>query len=117
MTVQRYDTMANRSAGGLFVLYTDHVAALAEAVLRGMMNSHRGRTTYAAGRAEALREARDAVAALPWEVAISFGPIDCDYSCEIGPCTCSGVMRPEGWTTGPGDVLAAIDALGADHAT
>lgn len=63
-------------------------------------------------RAEALREAREAVAGLPWKVAVSFGPIDCDESCEHGPCACSGVMRPEAWMTGPDDVKAAIDALG-----
>jgi hypothetical protein len=62
---------------------------------------------YTAG----LDAARDAVAALPWKVAVSFGPIDCDESCEHGPCTCSGVMRPEAWMTGPADVRAAIDAL------
>lgn len=67
---------------------------------------------FAAG----VKAARDAVAALPWKVAVSFGPIDCDRSCEHGPCVCSGVMRPEAWLTGPADALAAIDALtGGDN--
>lgn len=34
-SVQRYNTMSKRSEGGLFVLYADHVAAVAEAEQRG----------------------------------------------------------------------------------
>ena len=66
---------------------------------------------YARGVADEKARIRTGVTGLPWEVAVSFGPIDCDYSCEEGPCGCSGVMRPEGWTTGLEDVLAVIDAL------
>ena len=70
---------------------------------------------HAAGVEQGQRDERErirtGVTGLPWEVAVSFGPIDCDYSCEEGPCGCSGVMRPEGWTTGLEDVLAVIDAL------
>lgn len=66
---------------------------------------------WQSGWEEGLDAARDAVAALPWKVAVSFGPIDCNQSCEHGPCTCSGVMRPEAWMTGPDEALAAIDAL------
>ena len=69
---------------------------------------------HAAGVEQGQRDERErirtGVTGLPWEVAVSFGPIDCDYSCEEGPCGCSGVMRPEGWTTGLEDVLAVIDA-------
>ena len=66
---------------------------------------------YQNGYDAALDAAREAVAALPWKVAVSFGPIDCDESCEHGPCVCSGVMRPEAWMTGLADVLDAIAAL------
>lgn len=70
MNVQRYNTMSKRSAGGIFVLYADHVAALAEAEqrVRDEERSHfqeavwtfdRGHTQ---GRAEALRQTREAVA-------------------------------------------------------
>ena len=63
------------------------------------------------GYADGLNAAREAVAALPWKVAVSFGPIDCSQQCEHGPCVCSGVMRPEAWMTGPAEAIAAIDAL------
>ena len=66
-------------------------------------------------RTATLDAAREAVAALPWKVAVSFGPIDCDESCEHGPCVCSGVMRPEAWMTGPAETIAAIDALRKDQ--
>jgi len=62
----------------------------------------------AQGQRDALAGAVQRVEALPWEVAVSFGPIDCNYSCEEGPCTCSGEMRPEAWRTGPAQVIAAI---------
>ena len=62
-------------------------------------------------RTATLDAAREAVALLPWKVAVSFGPIDCDESCEHGPCVCSGVMRPEAWMTGPAEAIAAIDKL------
>ena len=67
------------------------------------------------GYAAALDAVQEAVAALPWKVAVSFGPIDCDESCEHGPCVCSGVMRPEAWMTGPAETIAAIDALRKDQ--
>jgi hypothetical protein len=60
--------------------------ALAEAEQRGMMNSHRGRTMYAAG----LAAAREAVAALDW-------------SCDERQLDLPIVGRD--------DALAAIDAL------
>lgn len=69
------------------------------------------RRAFSQGQRDERERIRTGVTGLPWEVAISFGPIDCDYSCEEGPCGCSGVMRPEGWTTGLEDVLAVIDAL------
>jgi hypothetical protein len=72
MSVQRWtistSVHSDREDDGNWVTYADHVAALAEAEQRGMMNSHRGRTMYAAGRAEALREAREAVAAFLYSV-------------------------------------------------
>lgn len=74
---------------------------------RWQQNSPLGRKTYEEG----LKAARDAVAALDWKVAVEFGPIDCDSSCEHGPCSCSGVTCPTAWMTGPDDALAAIDAL------
>jgi len=128
---------------GPLVKYADHVAALltqdrqhmeqqaaavAAAHLAGYKECQQdvinGRGFAAFGRHQWKRDsfdagvkaARDAVAALPWKVAVSFGPIDCDRSCEHGPCVCSGVMRPEAWLTGPADALAAIDALtGGDN--
>jgi len=131
------------SPGGGWVAYADHVAALltqdqqhmeqqaaavAAAHLAGYKECQQdvinGRGFAAFGRHQWKRDsfdagvkaARDAVAGLPWKVAVSFGPIDCDRSCEHGPCVCSGVMRPEAWLTGPADALAAIDALtGGDN--
>lgn len=90
------------------VLLPDALAAVAAIEQQHGEQSH---GHYMDGYAAGLSAARDAVAALPWKVAVSFGPIDCNQSCEHGPCSCSGVMRPEAWTTGPDDALAAIDAL------
>jgi hypothetical protein len=73
--------------------------------------AYHGQKGYDVGYAAALDAVQEAVAALPWKVAVSYGPIDCDESCEHGPCTCSGVMRPEAWMTGLADVLDAIAAL------
>jgi selenocysteine lyase/cysteine desulfurase len=98
MNVQRWHLyspiMREESETGEWVTYADHVAALAEAEQRvrdttlhidpiGHAEKH-----YTAGRAEALREAREAVAAL---VRVKSG-------------TGEYVRRS--------DALAAIDALG-----
>jgi len=144
--IQRWDavdTMYEVSTGE-WVTYADHVAAVAAAEQRAGEEAHGHymdgyNTAWSLSAAEIERQvreeeqvaqslavaesfaagvkaARDAVAALPWKVAVSFGPIDCDRSCEHGPCVCSGVMRPEAWLTGPADALAAIDALtGGDN--
>ena len=66
---------------------------------------------YEVGYIDGLNAAREAVAALPWKVAVSCSPIDCSQQCEHGPCVCSGVMRPEAWMTGPAEAIAAIDKL------
>lgn len=105
---------AHESEQGRWVKYADHVAAVeaAEQAVGSIFAAGLIRLpSYQQGYAAALDAARDAVAALPWKVAVSFGPIDCDRSCEHGPCVCSGVMRPEAWLTGPADALAAIDGV------
>lgn len=93
MSVQRWDKDGFPDPDGIFVYADDHVAALAEAETRGYVAGveRENRSfgfAYDKGRAEALREARDAVAALP----------------KGG----MGLRAHELWRT----ALAAIDALG-----
>lgn len=113
MSVQRYDIptpfVSTNDPDGPWVLYTDHVAALAEAEQSGRSDAaaayevglEDGDTLgYREGRAEALREAREAVAALPhvaWCVLV-----DEEFMGRFpdAPCAC-----------GISDALAAIDAL------
>lgn len=91
----------------------EHQRALVE--IKEMRNWYATRAPqrfdYEQGRSDALDAARQAVAALGGEPSVSLDPIDCNYSCDDGECTCSGVRRVRAWSLNPAAALAAIDAL------
>ena len=101
MSIQRYrsDGQGDCDPGGMYVLYADHVAAVAEAAKRSGrqafdLGDKAGRVW---GRAAALQQAREAVAALAWS------------------CDARHLDLP---VEGRDDALAAIDALrGAECST
>ncbi len=99
---------------GEYVTYADHVAAL---LTQDMQHGEQSHAHYMDGYNAALDAARDAVAALGGEPSVSLDPIDCNYSCDDGACTCSGVRRVRAWTLNPADALAAIDGLRPDAST
>jgi hypothetical protein len=96
MSIQRYrsDGQGDCDLGGMYVLYADHVAALAE-----YRQQHDGISEryFQQIRNDALQEARDAVAALS-----TFAEANCNDS---------GDDWRVGRADGLRDALAAIDAL------
>jgi hypothetical protein len=99
MSIQRYNTYSNRSEDGIFVLYDDHVAAVA-AVEQRVRDRQHGHSIYRLGndegRADGVRAAREAVAA---------SPSCCNCT---APTTTSG--EHDGWCM-VFKILAAIDGV------